>query len=670
MKSSFQGAGGWVKEVPDAIERQASGEMQEVSPEDPGFFEESSHPYHDPVPVSFVLPTRLYGGMLAVWHVRRWIQKRFPLHRGRMRDFVRFLAWCATDGRKHYCLLREIPSWNRELSGRTDLPSIPGDVWSGTFSNAMFFTSVALGRYTFSPVLRDAAWRNQTAVLFWRGERHRRWEPPPAPWQLQALHQRFGSYEKFLARLKKPGESGLTCEELTVQLGLEDVREAFLRIEDAGGVEESPASNSLELPETGWESLRKSRWKVPLPVVQALNPLLAYFEKEPNEFQIESVVRGIDPTKPPPRNIAGAFGVNLFGYARGELGIGEDVRMVAAALDASGVPNCIVDVQPGKNISQLDNSMAHKVRAEPEFGINLFCVTGIEQSRLVCEKGSSLLEGRYNIGFWPWEMPLWPASCRYAYSNVDEIWGISSHTAKAYRGNAPVPVVSMSLPVAIPEIPQLTRRDFGLPESAYLFVFAFDINSKVARKNPEGVVAAFQEAFRGESAREVGLVLKVCHADTPCEAWKRIRGKIARDPRIHLFEQTWRKPRVLSLFNICDCFVSLHRAEGFGRCLAEALLLGKRVITTGYSGNLDFCSEPRVQLVHYRKRAVRAREYFWSEGQLWAEPDLAHAAQCMREARTAPKTPWAAPYDFSPARMGENYRLRLESLWKKLDAGV
>jgi hypothetical protein len=221
----------------------------------------------------------------------------------------------------------------------------------------------------------------------------------------------------------------------------------------------------------------------------------------------------------------------------------------------------------------------------------------------------------------------------------------------------------MSLPVALGEVGAQTRADFGLPEKAYLYSFAFDINSSAARKNPEGLIAAFQKAFPIGGNEDVGLVLKISHPETGCKLWRTIRKAAARDARIHLIEKTMRRPELLALFKACDCFVSLHRAEGFGRCLAEALLLGNQLITTGFSGNLDFCHEPRVALVRHKIVPIKPGAYMWGEGQKWADPDLDHAAELMRSVRQNPRANPNEAFSFAPESVGARYAKRLTEIW-------
>jgi glycosyltransferase involved in cell wall biosynthesis len=359
------------------------------------------------------------------------------------------------------------------------------------------------------------------------------------------------------------------------------------------------------------------------------------------------------------------FGVNLFGYARGELGIGEDVRLAAAALKANGIPCCIVEIKLGRHVSQEDRSAEEWISERPLYGINLFCQTGIEMARFVSNEGMGVFEGRYTIGLWPWELPQWPVSCRHTYALVNEIWGISSYTAKAY-GSFPGPVHPMGLPVEIAPPSFKTRGDFGLSEGAYLFHFSFDLHSKTARKNPLGLIRAFQKAFPKEKRDKVGLVIKVNHPESFSLAWKKIRLQAALDPRIHVIERRMRRPEVLALMNACDCYVSLHRAEGFGRGIAEALLLGKQVIATGWSGNLDYCQEPRVGLVRHKTIPLKRGEYFHGEGQQWAEPDLDHAAELMRDIRQRPRDTSIGQPDFSPSSVGARYAKRLREIWEDL----
>jgi glycosyltransferase involved in cell wall biosynthesis len=225
------------------------------------------------------------------------------------------------------------------------------------------------------------------------------------------------------------------------------------------------------------------------------------------------------------------------------------------------------------------------------------------------------------------------------------------------------------------------RAHFGLPEQAKLFCFSFDLNSYIERKNPQACVEAFLLAFTQDeySDAAVGLVIKVHSPTQPNEAWDNLKALAAQDCRIHIIEQTLDRSELLALYQTCDCYVSLHRAEGFGRGLAEALQLGLRVICTGYSGNLDFCHAPQAELVDYRLVKVGHTQYPHAKGQYWAEPSVAHAAQLMQKVFALPK-PVVRPRlnskskfkqhsedyaELSPLVVGKRYKKRLKEIYAK-----
>jgi len=357
------------------------------------------------------------------------------------------------------------------------------------------------------------------------------------------------------------------------------------------------------------------------------------------------------------------FGVNLIGYPRAEMGLGEDIRHVAEALRVNGVPFCILDVGLGRGFSQNDSSVEKWISEQPRYGFNLFCQNGVETAKYLANKGRGVLQGRYSIGLWPWELPEWPERCRHAYACVDEIWGISSFTAKAYN-SFQGPVHRMGLPVSVENVADRDRRYFNLPADSYLYLFSFDLHSKTARKNPFGLIEAFQKAFPPDCSERVGLLLKVHHAKRFHLDAMRLRRIAKRDPRIRLIEHSMRRPEVLALTKACNCYVSLHRAEGFGRGIAEAILLERQVIATGYSGNIDYCHEPRVALVRSGMVPLKRGEYFDGDGQHWSEPDIHHAAQIMREIRLTPRDTSLGQVDLRPVGVGARYAKRLNEIWE------
>ena len=369
------------------------------------------------------------------------------------------------------------------------------------------------------------------------------------------------------------------------------------------------------------------------------------------------------------------FGVNLIGYVYGQLGIGEDLRMAARSLLAADVPMSIIDFAPGSDVPQNDFSMKSYVTSKGEYAFNIFCMTAMEQGRYYAERSCHQLKGHYSIGYWPWELGQWPADWQDLTGLVDEVWVSTQHTFNSLAPVCSKPVQVMPMAVELGPISDWgsrlkTREHFGLPLNAKLFCFAFDLKSYVDRKNPQACVDAFLQAFpEGEfSTDEVGLVIKVHKPSAPDLAWERLKNQAIQDERIHIIELTLSRPDLLALYQACDCFLSLHRAEGFGRGLAEALQLGLHVITTGYSGNVDFCKPPFADLVNYRLIAIEPGQYPYSEGQVWADPDVKHTAELMRAFVTKASSRIVKKFwpEFSAPVIGRRYKARLEYIYQQL----
>ena len=329
-----------------------------------------------------------------------------------------------------------------------------------------------------------------------------------------------------------------------------------------------------------------------------------------------------------PRDRWRPAGVTLIGYAQAELGLGEDLRTATRALDGQGVPVGIVNITRGLASRQKDHSIDAWLERPAEQRVNLMCASAVEMLNLFLELGWERMDGRYNIGYWPWELPNWPDENMAAFYFVDEVWVSTQFIADAITPQAPVPVRRMPLAVTVIRKEIFDRAHFGLPEGPFLFLFTFDFNSFIARKNPFASLAAFQRAFpRGDEP--VGLVIKVMNVQADDPNWQRVRAAAEQDPRIHILDRTVSRDEILSLVDCCDSYLSLHRSEGFGRGPAEAMLLGKPVIVTDYSGTRDFCTPETACPVDYSLVPVGAQDYLFPAGQVWADADVDHAAAHM-----------------------------------------
>jgi len=359
-------------------------------------------------------------------------------------------------------------------------------------------------------------------------------------------------------------------------------------------------------------------------------------------------------------------GVNIIGYAYGQLGIGEDARMAARALNTTNIEFVLVDFPPGKSVSTNELSMAKHVSPEPKYNVNLFCLTALEHGRYFAERGAaSLASAARNIGYWPWELPKWPNEWLHLNCLADEIWVSTTYTARALETYSP-PVRVMPMAVSTEVVSRLDREHFGLPSDATLFIFAFDLNSVATRKNPGACVAAFQKAFgKSESSNnlKVGLVIKVHGVKGSSSALAYLRRLSKQDKRVYLIEETLSMPDLLGLYSVCDVYISLHRAEGFGRSIAEAMLLGRPVIVTAFSGNCDFTSSKNAFMVKFKKLKLKSGDYPYGNNQIWADPIIEDAAKHMRHivknpqdvSKVAKAGQKKIKHDHSPEQVGRSY---------------
>lgn len=377
-----------------------------------------------------------------------------------------------------------------------------------------------------------------------------------------------------------------------------------------------------------------------------------------------------------------AFGVNLFGYASEAIGIGEDLRTCQLALEQAGMPVAVIDI-PTRHCSE---ALRHQALNDPDalapYALNLFCLTAEEHARIVLELGQGLLQERWNIGYWPWELSRWPQPWQPLLPMVDEIWSSSRHTQAAIsqacggrerprQRHIPLPLADLT-PLSSKARHQW-RHQFNLPLELPLVICSFDGRSSYWRKNPWASVDAFQQAFPIDQAPEIRLVIKTMHAGLKGDQWQQLQSRAQADPRLVLIDGILPRQELIGLYGCCDVLLSLHRAEGYGRNLAEALLLGLEVVATNYSGNTDFCIGPNAHPVPFELVPVQEGEYPHHAGQLWAEPNVEAASEIIRRvvkdlpSKAGGSSTQAYRQLFSAAAIGRRYQERLQEIWWERD---
>ncbi|HEV7363924.1 MAG TPA: glycosyltransferase family 4 protein, partial [Solirubrobacteraceae bacterium] len=324
-------------------------------------------------------------------------------------------------------------------------------------------------------------------------------------------------------------------------------------------------------------------------------------------------------------------GVNVAGYFSSVLGVGEAARQVIGALRAARLEVAPVGLVAEGNRQDAELAVPE---GEPLFPVNLVCVNADMLPVFADEVGPAFFDGRYSIGLWWWEVSAFPDRWLGSFEHVDEVWAGSHHVADALAAVAPVPVVHVTVPVTVPPFAPRSRAELGLPEG-FLFLFSFDHNSVFARKNPLGLIEAFARAF--EPGQGAALAIKAINGERHPEAQRALAEAAAGHSDVHLIDRYVSRADKDAMIDACDVYASLHRAEGFGFPLAEAMWLGKPVIATGYSGNLDFMSAQNSWLVDHELVPIGEDAEPYPPTGEWAEPDLDHAAALMREAVADPE---------------------------------
>lgn len=327
-------------------------------------------------------------------------------------------------------------------------------------------------------------------------------------------------------------------------------------------------------------------------------------------------------------------GINIAGYFKTESGVGEAGRSLVSVLEQSDIPYCIIP--PFKlTISRQDHSLDESRIDDPRYDVNIICINADQLPMFIENAGRDLLDDRYTIGLWAWELEEMPEKMiRRAVELVDEVWAYSRHAAEAISRVIDKPVYYCPLPVVASDAAQLSRKDLGLPEG-FMFLFCFDFLSIMERKNPLALIEAFKTAFAAGEGPV--LVIKTINGDHQLLNLERLRAAAAGRPDIFVIDGYFSRDEQLALMNQCDAYVSLHRAEGYGLTMAEAMSLGKPVIATGYSGNLEFMNHENSFLVPYTKTQVPEGCQPYPAGYFWAEPDVAAAARLIREVYEHPE---------------------------------
>lgn len=325
--------------------------------------------------------------------------------------------------------------------------------------------------------------------------------------------------------------------------------------------------------------------------------------------------------------------VVVVGHPFAPIGMGEHLRSALRALRTARVPVRLLDVY---GVSERDPELLAEfgqiLVSQVGPGTAIFCINGNEVEPVLTHLGQKAEGAERRIIFPAWELANYPREWASLLERFDEVWAHSKYNQISFAKAVSRPVEQFALPVQLPARRSAGRRTFGIPDDAFVFLFFFDLTSFIERKNPYDALRAFRRACELMPEKNIHFVIKMNSSSAkPTDRDRFVEFALGFGSRVTVIDRTMPKSEVNALITVSDAFISLHRAEGYGFGLAEAMLLGKPVIATGYSGNMEFMHSDNSFPVGYRLVPVQKGAYPFGEGQVWAEPNVAEAAQIMSQ---------------------------------------
>lgn len=364
-------------------------------------------------------------------------------------------------------------------------------------------------------------------------------------------------------------------------------------------------------------------------------------------------------------------GMNIVGFLTADLGIGESARCMVRAADAASIPTALVNLKLNCRNRLGDATFSDRLQESNPYGVNVVHVDPPAARDIDHHHGAGFRADKYNIGYIAWELQEYPDSWLPAFDFFDEIWCPSDFVRESIAPKAPFPVLTMPHSISFDrprEDKAALRARLGLPAQPFLFLCLFDLNSYTARKNPRAVVAAFRES--GLAGGSSALVIKVQNADANAADYDALVDSVREIPGTVIIKHTLSRADIYALESACDCYVSLHRSEGFGLAVAECMYLGKPVISTNWSATAEYLNSDNGLPVRYSLTQLAENHGPYPKGATWAEPDVGHAAQLMAAIASAPHEAarigaaarMTIEERFSPEAVGARYLKRLEAI--------
>ncbi len=362
-------------------------------------------------------------------------------------------------------------------------------------------------------------------------------------------------------------------------------------------------------------------------------------EKNPQEQTASSAVLPLEQSGQQEllNNIKGreTGGFNLVGWPRTEIGIGEDIRVAFESMSTQNIRTCIVnpvDIVP-PSPEQKDTGYDSYISPTHRYNTDIVFLDSATQYRYYgyYMLYKSMPADKNIILVAPWELAKWPDNLSYIFDHVNVFWAATQFIYDAFEPFFRGKEISLAHPAVVIDEKAFDDFDVSRIDVPFVFLTTFDGLSSIHRKNPFATVKAFINAFPRDKFKDVKLIIKTMNFSPANTALKDLSDMIQSDSRIELINQALSRDELYGLIKRSHCFISLHRSEGFGRNIAELMLMNRPVIVSGYSGNVDFCFKDNSFLVEGELIPVEKGQYWNSAGQVWFDADIEHAAEQMKK---------------------------------------
>jgi len=373
-------------------------------------------------------------------------------------------------------------------------------------------------------------------------------------------------------------------------------------------------------------------------------------------------------------------GVNIIGHLEYSSGLFQDLLTTNYALKKNGLSTKILNYDLDNKLRNIDEPLFEKVSKKEDFALSILCLSPIECLNFLSLKDKYYFRKKYLIAYVPSELETWPKELDDLFCYVNEVWTPSKFI---YDSLCRKKTLKKLMPLCV-DYPDerlkplsdyeksLYRKKFNIPLNKFIFICSFDLESFFERKNPWASIKAFQKAFDTHYPNnifdsEACLIIKTFKTLNKNREWDLLRVLAKMDRRIIIIEEDMNHIELMKLYGCSDCLISLHRSEGFGRILAECLQLGLEVVTTRWSGNLDFCEDEFVHLIPYELVKILPGSYPNWSNQNWAEPDNYAAASKIKAVANGLKINKNIDLNkFSANICGQRFYSRINEILRKL----